>query len=121
MLTLDEKTVGLWFIELDDSSDFMAMLACTDNDHAWEFVYRFRYYLDDKAFDSADKKSWYRATIEAPDEKTVILRTRAAITAVAGLAQGRHYECLRGGKTPVQFFAELRKLPFIHVQKHHRH
>lgn len=25
----------------------------------WRFEYRFRYHVDDKAFDSKDKKSWY--------------------------------------------------------------
>lgn len=59
MIDLSPNTYiyGIWFCYGDDT-DWMACLS-KKLDGPWTFQYRHRYYADDKAFDSEDRKSWY--------------------------------------------------------------
>jgi hypothetical protein len=41
---------------------------CKQPGEPWRFEYRFRYHVDDKAFDSEDRKSWYAFTARDPQE-----------------------------------------------------
>jgi hypothetical protein len=58
-----------WFVDDGGTKDWMA---CLWRDLApgskWHMTYRFRYYQDDKALDSADEKSWME--MEGPAEKS---------------------------------------------------
>ena len=54
-IELTEKIVGIWFVDLDNESDWLGAMERTDE--GYQVTYRFRYYVDDKAHDSDDKKS----------------------------------------------------------------
>lgn len=51
---------GIWFV-CNKSMDWMACVWRDPKMHdgKWVLTYRHRYYVDTKAFDSADRKSWY--------------------------------------------------------------
>lgn len=53
--------VGMWFIGTGDM-DWMAQLYKDKGDERWKFSFRFRYYEDETAFDSHDRKSFYTGT-----------------------------------------------------------
>ena len=60
----DDYVVGVWFAG-GETSDWLATLVSRDGQLVGE--YRHRYYIDDKTFDSDDKKSFYSL---APIEDT---------------------------------------------------
>lgn len=62
-IELNEKTVGIWFMPLEEKQDWLASITEIEPDKKYQLVYRHRYHKDDKAFDSEDEKSWYKATI----------------------------------------------------------
>jgi len=53
----------------------------------WRLEYRFRYYVDDKSFDSDDRKSWYAFTAKSPTDGPEELTE--ALRALAGLCLAR--------------------------------
>lgn len=55
----------IWFAEFPHGEgDFFACVFRHGPDKPWEARYRFRYYRDDKAFDSTDKKNAYAVTMK---------------------------------------------------------
>jgi hypothetical protein len=51
--------LGVWRAMLaDDNGDFMAMVWKDEADGLWHLKLRFRYYQDDKYFESKDERSW---------------------------------------------------------------
>jgi hypothetical protein len=70
VITLDSAhpPIGIWYIKLEEKTDFMGCLVSDqqhplpDTNQAYHFDFRFRYYRDDKVFDSEDRKNWYHVT-----------------------------------------------------------
>jgi len=61
---MDEKIVGVWFIlTIHNVQDWMAGLREIVPEEKYSLTYRFRYYKDDNAWDSEDKKNWYEAEV----------------------------------------------------------
>jgi len=56
-------TIGVWFLPLNDKSDFFGVLQ--NNGDGCTFVIRFRYYTDPDtpASDNNDRRSWYTVSI----------------------------------------------------------
>lgn len=54
--------VGVWIAPLPPQLGRPGNLMATlwRRDDIWHLVWRFRYFVDDKVFESADEKSWYR-------------------------------------------------------------
>lgn len=71
----------LWFF-YRDGVDFDVLMALTRRlpDGDWLLKYRFRYYRDDKAFDSKDEKSFWTATFsEKLDEAAAVRKVSPII------------------------------------------
>ncbi len=74
MITIDSKypPLGLWFMALDEKTDFMGCLAPlmgedkTPVPGCYAFDFRFRYHKDDLVFDSEDEKHWYHVETKEP-------------------------------------------------------
>lgn len=69
--------------------NFLAMIMRDADDRPWYLQYRFRYYVDDKIFESDDDRSWFRA--ELGDETPVAEREAQfadAAVMFAGAAPG---------------------------------
>jgi hypothetical protein len=63
-MLIDEKIVGIWYLStIPNAQDWQAAVREIEPDNKYELVYRFRYYKDDKVFESEDRKSWYKGTI----------------------------------------------------------
>lgn len=91
------------------------------NGGPWELEYRFRYHVDDKAFDSEDKKSHYHAT--APDGSPEFLEkaresTRAILNLLAARYGDREPEIveLQCYNDDAKFFFELTSRKWAHVK-----
>ena len=119
-IEINENMLGIWFVAWKDA-DWMC--------GAWksfcgpEARYRFRYYKDEKAFNSRDEKSWYdvKPRREAGDhlftdqEMIDVCSEMAALMAKANSASEK-WELIRGASTFEQFVTEFRKLPFAHTK-----
>jgi hypothetical protein len=62
MIVIDEKLVGMWQVGLP-KSDWLAGVREIVPEEKYELVYRFRYYKDEKVFESQDTKNWYKAEV----------------------------------------------------------
>lgn len=62
--------------------------AWKDAEGPWHVTYRFRYYRDDKVWDSLDEKNWYEATAEGKSKEEVVdlLRKMADMLVAGGFA-----------------------------------
>ena len=119
MLNLD-KTVwiyGIWSVA-GDKKDWLGQLyRDIDNPNGWEFLYRFRYHKDDKAFDSDDVKNWYKMKRNGTLES--VLETIADVLATIEREFGSqaHFTSLEcAGDDPKVFF-ELGAAPWSHVKQ----
>lgn len=112
-MDIDENTVGIWYIQLSRRSDWMGSIR-RDVSGAFILDYRFRYYKDDKAFDSEDEKHWYKVT--SKELQTLLDNTRQLVGAMATVSGGEQWECMRGERTPKEFFEAFKALPFVHTK-----
>lgn len=96
-MVINEKTVGVWFMPITETQDWMATVREVEPDARYELVYRFRYYKDDKAFDSQDEKNWYKATATGT-RAYVLAGIRMAASMMAEHAIGKLYEIINDRK-----------------------
>lgn len=73
-----------YFLSGKEPMDIMGWLY-RDAGGPWQFEYRFRYYADEKAYGSADKKSWYHGELVEKylSEATVRLKVRDMMDLIA--------------------------------------
>lgn len=119
-MTLDEKTIGVWFVDLSPMSDWLMTLGSTD-DGTYTVTHRFRYYVDDKAHDSDDRKSWYSGTIKKSfgDIEKVIDTMRTVVHKLAKRAGNvAFHEILMTDAGLDDFMERFQDMPFVHVEKH---
>jgi hypothetical protein len=114
-MRLDEKTVGVWVLQTTPTQDYMAMLREIVPEEKYELEYRFRYYTDEKIFDSDDKKSWWRGTVSGT-RNDVLLGVREVLKQMERFAVGPTHELLNDGD--LRAFAEkLGDLPGLHLRQ----
>jgi hypothetical protein len=72
-ITIDENSVAIWYIHLDENTDWLAGLSLKGAE--LELLYRFRYYdandPDNEPFSGKDRKSWTRVTIKETKEEAL--------------------------------------------------
>jgi hypothetical protein len=113
-MILDEKTVGFWILQVTPTGDWLATIREITPDEKYETVYRFRYYEDDEAFDSKDKKNWYSGTIKGT-RNFVLAGFRAAAANLASVAVGPLTELLND-KGPEDLQRRLLDAPGIYAR-----
>jgi hypothetical protein len=114
MIVFDEKIVGVWYlVTILDKQDWLAAVREIEPDAKYELIYRFRYYKDDKAWDSADKKNWYKGELTGTRNYVVMsLRSvakRLESVSVAGIPL---YELLNENDID-KFMREFQDAPFV--------
>jgi hypothetical protein len=115
VIRFDEKIVALWFVAtIPDEQDWMAAIRELVPDEKYELVYRFRYYKDDKAFDSEDKRSWYRAELTGT-RNYVLLTFRNLAERLHLASSGPLYEVLND-KGMDDFLRRFQDMPFVHAR-----
>ncbi len=70
MIEMTDKTIGLWYMQVTEDSDWLAGASEVDDGRV-EISYRFRYYRDRQTFGSEDKKNWYEGNVSGPKEKII--------------------------------------------------
>lgn len=111
MITIHEKTVGIWFIGISDKQDWLAGLTEVEPDSKYLLQYRFRYHNDDKIFDSKDKKNWYEGTVSGT-RNYCLLSLRNVAQELALRAGGQTvYEILNEGNME-DFMRRFQDMPF---------
>lgn len=120
MIDLSPETYiyGIWFCGME-GTDWMACLS-KKIDGPWEFTYRHRYYADDKAFDSDDRKSWYKWTAKDGSDENLQVFLKG-INPVAGMIEQRfgnpmdfiHLECMGDDE---KVFFEMGSRPWSNIK-----
>jgi|SRR5215475_13030737 len=87
MITITEKTVGIWMIPLDKSHDWM--MALEEKDDHYDCIGRIRFYNPESTnpFDEKDKKKWFRYKIKTDtreDAITICRERMAKLEALSG-------------------------------------
>ena len=114
-MVIDESIVGLWYLEMSNGNLGGGIWRIPD---ARGFImrWRFRYYLDDKTFDSNDKKNFY--SLESNDLNKLLFSFRYIIKMGEETFNTKAYEFLRGENESVDdFAARYLKAPFIHMRE----
>lgn len=115
MMVLDEKVVGLWYVEIAPKVNWMAVIRELEPDQEYELVYRFRYYKDDKAFDSEDLRSWYRGVLTGT-RHYVVESFRSAARLIESNAIGKLFEVMNEGDYK-DFMRRFQNQPFAWVRQ----
>lgn len=115
MIEMDDKIVAIWFLSTTPEQDWMAAVRVIEEDRKYELVYRFRYYKDDKVFDSDDKKNWYKGEITAT-RSYVIAALRLVGQTMASAHGNQLYELLNEDGDIGKFMREFEKMPFAFVR-----
>jgi hypothetical protein len=115
-ITIDENIVGIWYVSTLPNQDWMAGLSELEAEKKYKLVYRFRYYKDDKVFESKDTKSWYEGAVTGTRHYCI-----AAIRMVAkGLdAAGQNkgvYELLNDDGDMKKFWRTFQNAPFAYAR-----
>jgi len=110
MIELNENTLGIWSVSLPVPGDWMGTLQ-RDGERL-KLICRFRWYRDDKTFDSEDEKRWYEVTLGAH------WSVSAAIESVRDLvrkmpAKEAHWELIRGERSVEELAQLLLTMPGI--------
>lgn len=105
-ILVDENLLAIWFMGCGDEFDVLFSLSKNSDkkDHL-TITYRFRYYVDDKVFDSKDIKNWYKVTI-APRKNSTLKKMIAEATSVVEnliVAMGLNYN------GEIETFATIRR------------
>lgn len=114
MIILDSQTVGIWFVVPGPGVDWMASVREVTPNEEYQITYRFRYHKDDKAFESADKKSWFKGTCEGT-RAFVIAAIKSMAEQLRGPCEEPVYEMLNDGDVD-EFFRKFRDAPFVYVR-----
>lgn len=122
MIEFTEDTIGIWFVGLPDS-DWLASIFMEDGKAC--LVYRFRYHVDDKSFDSKDKKNWYRLepkSVEEGDLDKLLEVVRSIAGLMAAKADTEVYEIMMENFDDMgAFLEEFRKAPFVTIEEEKLH
>ncbi len=112
-LKLSENTLGIWAVDLMNKSDYLGAVWREGNVYVME--YRFRYYVDDKTFDSEDKKNWYRIemAVDKVTEDELISSMRMVVELMWKKSGGQRYEILMGAGGVEEMMADMKKWPMI--------
>tara|TARA_Y100000310_G_C20644506_1_gene795798 strand:- start:1060 stop:1437 length:378 start_codon:yes stop_codon:yes gene_type:complete len=87
-LTQDTYVHAMFFMECDDFN-WMATIF-RRGEGPWQGEYRFRYFMDNKAHDSEDERSWYEG--QAPDSSDESLQGLMEAMRTAGGGMAEHLE-----------------------------
>lgn len=116
-IELTDKTIGVWAVSLNDESDYLAAL-WRDDDGNFVMEYRFRYYVDDKTFDSKDRKNWYRCEVQADktSEDKVIEVMRLSARMLWKSSGGKRYEIMMDEGGIERMMEDMARWPMISMQ-----
>jgi hypothetical protein len=114
---LTERTLGIWYADIENGGATVGNWIATV-EHALEggylMTYRFRWYRDEKIFDSQDERSG--GEVGSGELEKLLACCRLMLKAHAARGSST-YELMRGADTVEQFTQRLIASPFAHSKK----
>jgi hypothetical protein len=114
-MELDERTLGFWCVELGHGN-WLAHLT-QDRDGELILTYRFRWYRDDKTFDSADERKWYTVRPRDRNKSKMIEVIREMFQKLCEANGHSGWELLKGERSFDEFLALLAEMPGISMKE----
>jgi hypothetical protein len=114
-IQVNENTLWVGYTETNQGNWIGAINKVDDG---FDLTYRWRYYEDDKSFDSKDRKSWY--SFVAPpsvDPKELIDTVHDLLFTMAGAMGKTPYEAVRGDRSYKEFSDDFEKFPNMKRQR----
>jgi len=122
VIEFSEDTIGIWFVGMPES-DWLASIYMKDDKPC--LVYRFRYHVDDKSFDSKDQKNWYQMEpneADPGDLKKLLEVVRTIAGLMAAQAETEVYELMMEDfADSAAFLKEFGKAPFVSMEEEKLH
>jgi len=116
MIILDDKIVGIWYTMLTDTQDWLLSIREIEPDAWYEITYRFRYYKDDKIFDTKDTKNWYQGIVKGTRSHTVdVIGKLAHIIHATAKIETPMYELINNNDFE-DFQRKFEDAPFVHMR-----
>lgn len=116
MIDLSEKTVAIWYILLDSGTDWIAGITELVENEEYLIQYRFRYYEDNKVFESKDRKNWYEGTTRGTKNYVLgCFKTVARDFKILSLYPESFFELINEGDFK-DFMKKLQDAPFSHAR-----
>ncbi len=113
MLVFDDALEAVWFVQFE-GGDWLGGLMRRET--GFELRFRWRYYRDEKAFNSSDIKNEYRWLIPRDLEKA-LTDVAFVVRTIVMAKRGRPYQCIREGRTTEAMARYWFALPFNHVER----
>jgi hypothetical protein len=112
---ISERTIGLWFMSLNETTDFLAGLQSMDE--GFELRYRFRYYKEESPWSDKDEKHWYTVRIDKSKSKAEAIQATQLVVRLLEEKSGQQCDELlvRNGDTST-FMAELASKRWAHMR-----
>jgi hypothetical protein len=116
-IQVDENTLWVGYTETKGGNWIGAINKCPEG---FDLTYRFRYYEDDKTFESKDRKSWY-SFIAPPDANPneLIEVVHELLFMMASAHKRTPYEAVRGNRDYKEFSDDFARFPNMNRQKVH--
>lgn len=116
MIQITERTVGMWFMRLNEASDYMAHLETLEGG-GYKLTYRFRYYNSDEPWDDKDRKEWYAVGMKPETTIEQALDVVRNLVGVMSVVSG--FECdevLKKDMNVDAYLEVLKARPWMHMQ-----
>ena len=122
MINLDESIVAVWYMQLDEVSDWLGSLSHMrepnkeGKKHDFVLTYRFRYYDGPGIFEaSKDEKSWDNGYFDGTKED-VLEKVRRTIQLLSYIADApKMYEIVNDDDFD-KFMEGFAQMPFVHMK-----
>jgi hypothetical protein len=113
MIELSERILAIWFLQLDEESDFMACLQQEGKDY-YTLSFRFRYYVvEGHPHSGWDKKNWYKGDFHGSRDD-VLKAARQAIHLAEQACGNKADEIMC--TTAEEYVEALKSMPWAHMR-----
>lgn len=121
-INITDQTIGLWVVDMPDVKANWLCAVSVDGDD-YHLIYRIRTLVDDKIFNSADKKAWFEARIPTSkvSREDVIANMRDVAEQLWKEGGGDRYEILADERGAKGILIEMMKIPMMHPEKKRVH
>jgi len=116
-MELSENTIGIWYVQTSETSDWL--MTVNEDNESYDMTYRWRYYEDDKNFDSDDRKTWYSGTIAktTTSREKLLAGMRGTVELMLKFPEaGKSWELLVEDHDIKAFMKKFESLPFVHME-----
>ena len=112
---ISERTIGLWFMTLNETTDFLAGLQSTDE--GFELRYRFRYYKEESPWSDKDEKHWYTVRIDKSKSKAEAIQATQIVVQILEQKSGQQCDELLVKNGDIgAFMRELHSQQWAHMK-----